>query len=163
MVFKTFILGFNILSSFLSLVNNVEGGYRNSQRPPVRLFYRKVLLQPQFFTDSYLIFTACLYHWKLKNFIICSVMKIWHKLLPWQPFFFLSFNTYLLMSVLNIKATFSLCTFLHSPFSIIKIWAITTKLFHTFISNLGVHIRIYTENILLVIHKTIEVLETVWL
>ena len=50
-------------------VNNVEGGYRNSQRPSifpsVHPSQMKVLSQPQFFTDPYQIYTACLYHWKI--------------------------------------------------------------------------------------------------
>ena len=44
---------------FLSPVNNVEGGYRNSQRQYVR---KEVLLQPQFFTHPYQICTPYLYH-----------------------------------------------------------------------------------------------------
>ena len=40
----------------------------------------------------------------LKNFIICSFIKKWQKLLPWQPFFFLSFNAYLFMFIPYMKA-----------------------------------------------------------
>ena len=40
--------------------------YRNSQRASVRPSFcpseKKVLSQPQFFTDPYQIWTACLYH-----------------------------------------------------------------------------------------------------
>ena len=41
----------------------------------------KVLLQPQFFTDPYQIYTACM---KMKNSIICRFMKKCQKLLPWH-------------------------------------------------------------------------------
>ena len=53
-------------TQLLSPVNNVEGRYRNSQRPSFRPSVRpsenKVLSQPQFFTDPYRICTAYLYH-----------------------------------------------------------------------------------------------------
>ena len=40
----------------------------------------------------------------MKSFIIFSFIKMWQKLLPWQTFFFSSFNTYLLMSVPYMKS-----------------------------------------------------------
>ena len=40
----------------------------------------------------------------LKNFTICSFIKMWQKLLPRQPFFFSTYSTYLLMSVPYMKA-----------------------------------------------------------
>ena len=40
----------------------------------------------------------------MNNFIICSFIKKWQKVLSWQPFFFLSFNAYLPMFVPYIKA-----------------------------------------------------------
>ena len=59
--------------------------------------------QPQFFTDPSQISTACSTA-SLKNFIICSFIKMWQKLFPWQPFSFLSFNAYLPMFVPYMKA-----------------------------------------------------------
>ena len=76
----------------------VRLSFRPSFRPSVRkespltatTFHRSL---PNFYS----IFIS------LKNFIICSFIKKWQKLLPWQPFF-LSFNAYLPMSVPYMKA-----------------------------------------------------------
>ena len=91
------------LASLLSPVNNVEGGYRNSQRPSVCPSVRK---------ESPL--TATIFHRSLPNFytmfiplktfIICSFIKKCQKLLPWQPFFFFTFQAYLPMFVPYLKA-----------------------------------------------------------
>ena len=83
----------SFVSYFLSPVNNVEGGYRNSQRLSVRPSF-----SPSVQKESPL--TATIFHWSLPNFytmfismkkfIICSFIKKCQKLLPWQPFFHLS-------------------------------------------------------------------------
>ena len=102
-------------SDFLSPVNVVDGGYRNSQRPSVRHSVRHSVrpsVRPSVTNESPV--TATIFHRSLpnlysmfipmKNFIICSFIKKWQKLWPWQPFFFLSFNAYLPMSLPYMKA-----------------------------------------------------------
>ena len=89
-----------------SLLHVVDGGYKNSQhlsvRPSVRPSVRK---------ESPL--TATIFHRSLPNlytmfisltFYNMQFHKKCQKLLPWQPFFFFTFQAYLSMFVPYMKA-----------------------------------------------------------
>ena len=69
---------------------------RPSLRPPVRSSHSHNFLPS--LHNFYSMFIS------LKHFIICSFIKKFQKLLPWQPFFFLNFNAYLAMFLPNMKA-----------------------------------------------------------
>ena len=109
-------------------------GYRNSQHPSVRLSFRpskkKVLLQPQFFTDLYHIFTASSYHWKFLLYVHESMKAC-------------GCHTFTIPSQRCSTTDVQLSKISHQ------------KCCHDFKSILyisfkcGVHIRIHTENILL--------------
>ena len=95
---------------FLSHINNVEGGYRKSQRPSICPSVSHSV-PPSIRKESPL--TATIFHRSLPNFYtmfislktftICSFIKKFQKLFPWQPFFF-TFQAYLPMFVPYIKA-----------------------------------------------------------
>ena len=94
-------------NSLIIPVNNVEGGYRNSQRPSVRHSVRLSVRKESPLTAT--IFHRSLPNFytmfiSLKHFIICSFIKKCQKLLPWQPFFFFTFQAYLPLFLTYMKA-----------------------------------------------------------
>ena len=86
---------------------NIEWGHRNSQYSSVLpsvcpSVQNKSPFIPTIFHRSLPNFYSMFI--SLKNFIICSFIKKCQKLLPWQPFFFFTFQAYLLMFVPYMKA-----------------------------------------------------------
>ena len=59
------------------------------------------------------LYSMCI---SLKNFIICSFIKKWQKLLPWQPLFFLTFNAYLLYFFITWKHEGNFLLYFHNTF-----------------------------------------------